>query len=114
MRTILAASLALLAAPAFAANDLPEGVEQLMTCGHVYAMRSTEMKEAGDEGTATEFFNMSDALIWQAKTTLEGAGYTAEQINDVDMNFALTTGFNYGAGMGEQMLADCLASWDSP
>jgi hypothetical protein len=115
MRLILAAAaLALLTVPVAAQTDLPEGVEQLMTCGHVYSMRSTDAKEAGDEGTATEFFNMSDALIWQARATLESSGYTADQIEDVDMNFALTTGFNYGAGMGEQMLADCLAAWDSP
>jgi hypothetical protein len=115
MRLLLAAGLvAATVAPVLAANDLPEGVEQLMTCGHVYSMKSDDAAQAGDAGAQAEFFNMSDALLWQARSAMEAAGYTAVQINDVDMNFALTTGFNYGAGMGEQMLADCLAAWDSP
>jgi hypothetical protein len=114
MRWILGVTaLALLTVPAAAQNDLPEGVEQLMTCGHVYSLRSTDAKDAGDEGVATEFFNMGDALLWQARTTLEGAGYTAEQIQDIEMNSALINGFSYGAD-GESMLATCLAAWDSP
>jgi len=115
MRLLLAAGLAAaFALPAAAAEGLPEGVEQLMTCGHVYSIRSDEAAKAGDADTQAELFNMGDALIWQAKSSMEAAGFTAQEINDVDMNYALMTGFNYGAGMGEQMLADCLAAWDSP
>ena len=116
MRLRLAAALAVavFAVPARAQDDLPEGVEALLTCATVYSMRSDEAREGGDEGTATEFSHMGDAVRWQAVATLEGAGYSAEAIEDVEMNFALMTGFNYGAGMGEQMLADCLAAWDSP
>lgn len=115
MRLLIAIGLvAATIVPAAAQNELPDGVDQLMTCAHVYSMRSQEAAEAGDAGAQAEFFNMGDALLWQAKSTLEAAGYTAEQVNDVDMNYALTTGFNYGAGMADEMLATCLAAWDSP
>ena len=53
-------------------------------------------------------------MLWQARSTLESAGYTAAEIDTLDMNHALTTGFNHGAGMSEQMLSDCLAASDSP
>lgn len=112
--TIFCAVLLATAAPAVAQSDLPEGVEQLMACAHTYSMRSDDAREAGDEGAATEFYNMGDALLWQARSILEAAGYDAQQVEDVEMNSALVTGFNYGAGMGEEMLADCLAAWDSP
>ena len=85
-----------------------------MTCATVYSMRSDEAEEAGDPDSALEFFHMGDALRWQARSTLEAEGYSPGLVEDVEMNFALMTGFNYGAGMGEQMLADCLAAWDSP
>lgn len=119
MRIVLAAAVAAVIGagfilPAAAADDLPEGVEQLMTCATVYSIRSDEADEAGDADSALEFFHMGDALLWQARSTLEAEGYTAQQVEDVEMNFALMTGFNYGAGMGEEMLADCLAAWDSP
>jgi hypothetical protein len=115
MRLILAAVLLASATlPAAAANDLPDGVEQLLTCGHVYSMKSQDAKDAGDSGAETEFFNMGDALRWQARAKLEEAGYNPQQIDDIDSNYALMTGFNYGAGMGEEMLSDCLAAADSP
>ncbi|HHY48799.1 MAG TPA: hypothetical protein GYA10_03535 [Alphaproteobacteria bacterium] len=116
MRIVIAlstAAAALLAVSALA-DDLPEGVGQTLTCGHVYSLRSEELRQAGDDGGATELSYMSDALLQQARVLLEGSGYTAAEIDDIDMSHALTTGFNYGAGMGEQMLADCLAAWDSP
>jgi|SRR5690606_8048599 hypothetical protein len=115
MRLMLAAALvAASAVPAAAQNELPEGIDELMTCRHAYSMRSADAQEAGDEATATELFNMSDALYWQARAVLESAGYSADEIDNVDMNYALVTGFSYGAGMGEDMLAECLAAWDSP
>lgn len=114
MRMLLVSTLLLTAAPALAANDLPEGVEPMFVCASVYSMKSDDLREAGDEGAATEFFHMSDAVRWQAVGTLEAAGYTAEQIENVEMNMAMMTGFNYGAGMGEELLANCLAAWDSP
>jgi hypothetical protein len=117
MRLASAAALVLAAAaasPALAENDLPDGVAELFVCSHVYAMKSEEATEAGDEASSLEFFNMGDALLVQAQNTLLDAGYTAEQVDDIDMNLALTTGFNYGAGEGEAMLANCLAAWDSP
>jgi hypothetical protein len=101
-------------APALAANDLPEGVEQLLTCAHTYSMRSDELSEAGDADGALELYNMGDALLWQARTSLEAAGYSPEQVDNIDMNSALMTGFNYGAGMGEEMLETCFMAWDSP
>lgn len=100
--------------PAAAQESLPAGVERLLTCASVYSMRSDEAREAGDEDGATEFFNMGEALRWQAVATLEAAGYAADAVADVEMNFAQLAGFGHGAGGGEQMLADCLAAWDSP
>lgn len=115
MRAYLLAPLLLLAVqPAAAQSTLPDGVEPLLTCGNVYSMHSRDAKEAGDEGGATEFFNRGDALMWQARSMLEAAGYTAESIENVVMTSALTTGFRYGAGEGEAMLAECLAAEDSP
>jgi hypothetical protein len=115
MRLMLAALLVAAAiVPAAAANDLPDGVAELLTCGHTYSLKSQDAAEAGDPDTEAEFFNMGDALLWQARSMLEAAGYSAQQIDDIDMNNALTTGFNYGAGMGEEMLQTCLAAWDSP
>jgi hypothetical protein len=114
MRLLLVPFLAVVATPVFAANDLPEGVEPTLVCAHVYSLRSDDAREAGDEGAATEFFHMGDTLSWQAKGSLESAGYTAEQIDSIDMNIAMMTGFNYGAGMAEELLANCLAQWDSP
>lgn len=112
----LVAAILVLAAclPAQAASDLPDGVEQLLTCGHVYSLRGDDARQSGDDGAAFEFSNMGQALLGQARTTLEGAGYDSGQIDDIDANAALMTGFNYGAGMGEEMLAGCLAAWDSP
>jgi hypothetical protein len=116
MRLLSVAALlaALVALPAAAAEGLPEGVEQLLTCGSVYSMRADEVAEAGDADSEAEFRNMGEALIWQAEATLAAAGFTAGEIEDAEMNSALLTGFNYGAGMGEELLADCLAAWDSP
>ena len=110
----LVLALAALPTPAEAENELPDGVTELFVCSHVYSLRSEEALEAGDEGGATEFFHMGDALLVQGQNTLLEAGYTAEQVDNIDANFALTTGFNYGAGEGENMLASCLAAWDSP
>src|SRR5688572_12151883 len=84
MRLILTCAAFFMPAAALAANDLPEGVEQLLTCGHVYAMRSDDAKEAGDEDAALEFYYMGDALIWEARTSLEVAGYSPEQIENID------------------------------
>ena len=67
-----------------------------------------------DEGGATEFFNRGDALIWQARSVMEGAGFAADRIENAVMTSALTTGFRYGAGEAEDMLAECLAAEDSP
>ena len=115
MRALLLAPLLLLAVPpALAQSDLPEGVAQLVTCSTVYSMRSDEAKTAGDEGTATEFFHMSEALLGQARAVMESAGYSAADIEDVEMNNALVTGFRYGAGEAEAMLAECLAAADTP
>jgi hypothetical protein len=115
MRAISLAVLAvLIATPALAQADLPEGVERLMTCGTVYSMQSDDAKAAGDEGGATEFFHRGDALIWQARSAMEAAGMAPDAIQNVEMNFALTVGFRYGAGEADAMLAECLAAEDSP
>jgi hypothetical protein len=115
MRALFLAPLLLLAAtPASAQSALPEGVAQLVTCSNVYSMHSDDAKTAGDEGTATEFFHLSDALLGQARAVMESAGYTASDIEDVEMNNALVTGFRYGAGEAETMLAECLAAADAP
>lgn len=115
MRALSLAVLALLIAqPAMAQSDLPDGVEQLMTCSTVYSMKSDEEREAGDEGNAIEFFHRGDAMLWQARTTMEAAGMTPGDIQNVEMNFALIVGFRYGAGEDETMLAECLAAEDSP
>jgi hypothetical protein len=114
MRLLVLSAFFLVTTPALAANDMPEGVEPMLVCAHVYSLKSADAQEAGDEGAATEFFNMGDALSWQAKGSLESAGYTAKQIDNIDMNIAMMTGFNYGAGMAEELLANCLASSDSP
>lgn len=115
MRALIPAVFAvLLASPAVAQSGLPDGVEQLLTCGTVYAMKSEDAKAAGDEGGATEFYYRGDNLIWQARTSMELAGMTAAEIENVEMNFALTIGFRYGAGEAETMLAECLAAEDSP
>jgi hypothetical protein len=114
MRPVLLAPLLLvISAPAFA-DDLPPGVDSLLTCGHVYSMKSEDAKAAGDEGGATEFFHMGDNLIWQARTTLEGAGYAADAVENVVMNNSLITGFRYGAGEADTMFEECLAAADSP
>jgi hypothetical protein len=118
MRLASVAALVIAAAaastiPAVAENDLPSGVAELLVCSHVYSMKSEEATAAGDEAASLELFNMGDALLVQAQNTLLEAGYTADQIDDIDMNFALTTGFNYASDQ-EKMLATCLAAWDSP
>jgi hypothetical protein len=118
MRLASVAALVIAAAaastiPAVAENDLPSGVAELLVCSHVYSMKSEEATTAGDEAASLEFFNMGDALLVQAQNTLLESGYTADQIDDIDMNFALTTGFNYASDQ-ENMLATCLAAWDSP
>jgi hypothetical protein len=115
MRALLVAlPVLLLLQPAQAQSTLPEGVEQLLTCANVYSMKSDAAKEEGDDGAATEFFNMGDALVWQARAVLEAAGYTADRIENVEMNSALVTGFRYGAGEDQSMLDECLAAADSP
>ena len=115
MRALSLAVLALfVVSPAFAQSDLPEGVERLVTCSTVYSPKSEDAKAAGDEGGATEFFHRGDALIWQARSTMESAGMAPDAIENVEMNFALTVGFRYGAGEAETMLAECLAAEDSP
>lgn len=115
MRLSLAAAvLAATMLPAWAAGELPEGVDQLLTCGHVYSLRSADAQAAGDADSEAEFFNMSEALLWQARTTMEAAGYDAQGIQNVVDNNAMMTGFNYGTGQGDAMLEDCLAAWDSP
>lgn len=115
MRAFLLAPFLLLAVPpALAQSTLPEGVERLVTCANVYSMHSEDAKTAGDEGTATEFFYMSEALLGQARAVLESAGYSPDGIENVEMTSALTTGFRYGAGEAETMLAECLAAADSP
>ena len=51
---MLAAALVAAGAVTAAAQDrLPDGVDQLMTCRHVYAMRSEAATEAGDEAAGT-------------------------------------------------------------
>ena len=115
MRALLLVPLALLfVQPAIAQSTLPDGVEPLLTCGNVYSLKSDDAKEQGDEDTATEFFYRGDALIWQARSMLEAAGYDANRVENVVMTSVLTTSFRYGAGEGEAMLADCLAAEDSP
>ena len=115
MRALSLAVLTLLVVqPVLAQSELPEGVEHLLTCATAYSLKSGEAKDAGDEGGATEFFNRGDALTWQARSTMEAAGMAPDAIQDVEMNFALTAGFRYGAGEGETMLAECLAAEDSP
>ena len=53
-------------------------------------------------------------LVW----TLVWLGWYANAqlsvVNVLTFTNALMTGFNYGAGMGEEMLSDCLAAADSP
>src|SRR5690242_3857427 len=115
MRALSLAVLVLVAAsPALAESTLPDGVEHLLTCSNVYSMKSDDAKTAGDEGGATEFFNRSDALVWQARSVMEGAGLSPADIENAEMTSALTTGFRYGAGEDETMLAECLAAEDSP
>lgn len=115
MRALSLAVLALLVVqPAFAQSDLPEGVEHLLTCSTVYDMKSQDAKAAGDDDGATEFFNRGDAMLWQARGTMEAAGMAPEAIQNAEMNFALTIGFRYGAGEADAMLAECLAAEDSP
>jgi hypothetical protein len=112
---VLVLALLCVSDPALAQSDpLPEGVEQLMTCSTVYSMKSDEARAAGDEGTATEMFHMGDNLLYLARSRMQTAGYTAQTITDVEMNYALMIGFRYGAGEGEAMLADCLAAEDTP
>ena len=75
MRALSLAVLTLLVAqPALGQSELPEGVEHLLTCATAYSLKSDEAKEAGDEGGATEFVTRGDALTWQARSTMEGAG----------------------------------------
>jgi hypothetical protein len=114
MRALLFLPLPFLASPALADSHLPEGVQQLLTCATVYSLRSDDAREAGDEGTATEFFNMGDALVWQARAVMESAGYAPDAIENAEMNSALITGLRYGGGEGEAMLDECLAAADSP
>jgi hypothetical protein len=110
----LALLAALTVSPAFAQGGMPDGVERLMTCGTVYSMQSDDAKAAGNEGGATEFFHRGDALIGQARSTMEAAGMAPDAIQNVEMNFALKVGFRYGAGEADAMLAECLAAEDSP
>lgn len=105
--------LVLCAGPALA-DDLPEGVDQLLTCGHVYSMKSEDAKALGDEGAATEFYHMGDNLIWMARGRMEAAGFAPDAVENVVMNTALTVGFRYGAGEDEALFTECLAAADSP
>ena len=115
MRALSLAVLVLVTAtPAFAQSTLPDGVEPLLTCANVYSMKSQDAKTAGDDGGATEFFNRGDALVWQARSILAGAGLSPAAIEHAEMTSALTPGFRYGAGEAETMLAECLAAEDSP
>lgn len=101
---IMTASLS----PALAQDDLPEGVKQLLTCGHTFMLHSDDQKAKGDEGAATEFYYRGDELLWRARLTLEQAGYDATRIGNVVDTAALTTGFSYGGGAAETLLADCI------
>ena len=114
MRALSLAVLALLIAQPALAQPLPDGVEHLLTCSTVYSLKSDGDKAAGDEGSATEFFHRGDATLWQARSTMEAAGMTPEDIQNAEMNFALIVDFRYGAGEDEAMLAECLAAEDSP
>ncbi|MFY8030981.1 MAG: hypothetical protein ACOVO5_04030, partial [Devosia sp.] len=99
MRLIaLAVLAALTVTPAFSQSGLPDGVDKLLTCGHVYLMKSEDAKTAGDTGGEAEFFNRGDNLLWQARTTMESAGMSADAAEGAVMNAALTIGFRYGAG----------------
>lgn len=112
--TTLALFAVLFSTPGFAQSSLPDGVEQLLTCGTVYSLKSDDDKAAGDEGGATEFYHRGDALIWQARTTMETAGLAPDAVENAVMNAALTVGFRYGAGEAETLLAECLVAEDSP
>ena len=115
MRALSLAVLVLVTATsAFAQSTLPDRVEPLLTCANVYSMKSQDAKTAGDDGGATEFFNRGDALVWQARSILEGAGLSPADIENAEMTSARTTGFRYGAGEAETMRAGCLAAEDSP
>lgn len=115
-RAVLVLAVLCAAGPALAQSDtaLPEGVDQLVTCSTVYSMKSDDARAAGDEGTATEMFHMGDNLLFLARSRLEAAGYTAQAITDIEMNYALMIGFRYGAGEDEAMLAECRAAEDTP
>lgn len=115
MRLIaLAVFAALTVTPALSQSGLPDGVDRMLNCGHVYTMKSEDAKTAGDTGGATEFFNRGDNLLWLARTTMESAGMSADAAEDAVMNTAVVIGFLYGAGEAETMLAECLAAEDSP
>lgn len=109
-----ACAVLFLTAPASAEGEaLSDEIARLLECGHVYSLRSGEVTEAGDEDAALEFFHMGDALLAQARDAMAAAGLSPQEIEDADLNWAMMAGFTY-AGEGEDMLAGCLAEWDSP
>lgn len=112
-RLFFAVPILMLAAP-LAAQEIPAHVEPLLTCGHVFSLHSMDAGEAGDPDTEAEFFNMGDALLWQAQVALQEAGFAEAVIQDVLLNSGITVGFRYGGGEKQALLADCLAGWDSP
>lgn len=103
-----------------AAGCLPSGaeevsaVDQALTCAHTFEMRAEDLRAEGDGDGALEIQNMSEALLAQATAMLEASGEPANAIEDRIANTALITGFRYGAGEDTDLIASCLASWDSP
>lgn len=108
MRSLLTIALLLAGtSSAFAVDNLPEGAEELLGCGHVYSMKADDAKEAGDEGGATEMQGMSDAYMGRADILLAEAGLDEVERENVVMSTALIFGFRYGAGEGDDIIAAC-------
>lgn len=109
-RLAIAASVFALAfiAPV-AAQEIPPAAEQALLCGHVFSLKSGDDTAAGDQGAATEFYYRGDELIWRARLTLEEAGFDMEAVQGAVDSSAMMTGFRYGAGEADALLAECLA-----
>lgn len=110
MRLLPAAAL-LLACPSLAwaqPADIPPEIDKVLVCSTVFSLRGTDARDAGDEGGYTEWSNRGAELEGRAALMLADAGFAADGIENIRMNYSVTVGFEVGLGMPRFSFEDCL------